>query len=282
MFWLLLCLAFSCAASPVLYRRQSPYAPSDLTGPPPKVEWVASYDMAKRAGKIPQIPPSKLLNGNIVYPAEVNMEEACSWTVNGCHNSAIFAQAFAYGGHIGSHSWSHPHMTTLTDEQILGELGWTSQAIYDHSNGLVPKYWRPPYGDADIRVRAIAKEVLGLTLVGWNRDSDDWCLNESGESSCRSEGPSSPETLEEKLLHWVNEISSIGLIGLEHELSAPAIRAFIDTFPKLQESSWDTRCIPDLFGDDWYQNASRNDTATPNLATRPRPFFPIAANDTSS
>jgi hypothetical protein len=37
-------------------------------------------------------------------------------------------------------------------------------------------------GDADNRVRAIAKEVFNLTLVGWNRDSDDWCLNETGGS----------------------------------------------------------------------------------------------------
>lgn len=36
-------------------------------------------------------------------------------------------------------------MTTLTDMQLLGEFGWTAQAIYDHSGGIVPRYWRPPY-----------------------------------------------------------------------------------------------------------------------------------------
>lgn len=36
-------------------------------------------------------------------------------------------------------------MTTLTDEHILGELGWTAQIIHDLSGGLVPRYWRPPY-----------------------------------------------------------------------------------------------------------------------------------------
>ena len=41
-------------------------------------------------------------------------------------------------------------MTTLTDMEVLGELGWTSQAIYDHS-GLVPKFWRPPYVSQQIR-----------------------------------------------------------------------------------------------------------------------------------
>lgn len=41
-------------------------------------------------------------------------------------------------------------MTTLTDMQILGELGWTSQIIFDLS-GLIPRYWRPSYGDVDNR-----------------------------------------------------------------------------------------------------------------------------------
>lgn len=40
--------------------------------------------------------------------------------------------------------------------QILGELGWTIQIIYDLT-GLVPLYYRPPYGDVDNRVRALAK-----------------------------------------------------------------------------------------------------------------------------
>jgi peptidoglycan/xylan/chitin deacetylase (PgdA/CDA1 family) len=36
-------------------------------------------------------------------------------------------------------------MTTMTDEQILGEIGWTMQIINDLT-GLVPAFWRPPYG----------------------------------------------------------------------------------------------------------------------------------------
>ncbi|GAA5979042.1 hypothetical protein JCM10908_002784 [Rhodotorula pacifica] len=285
-------------------------------GPPPKPEWVKTYELAKAAGDIPDIPPSKLTNGNTVYPSGVNAQTICSWTLSGCfgpndihdapdglygvsfddgpledspllyrflsdhnqtathffiggnivNNAPIFAQALASGGHIGNHGWSHQHMTTLSDRQILGELGWTSQAIFDHSGGLVPKYWRPPYGDADARVRAIAEKVFGLTLVGWNEDSDDWCLNDAGGSACGSGGPSSVAALERELLSWISGTSSPGIIGLEHELSAAAIRGFINTFPKLHEHSWDARCIPDLYGQPWYQNAPRNETPIPNGA----------------
>jgi hypothetical protein len=60
-------------------------------------------------------------------------------------------------------------MTTMNDTQVLGELGWTLQIIYDNTNGLIPLIWRPPYGDVDNRVRAIAREVFGLTTVIWNQ-----------------------------------------------------------------------------------------------------------------
>ena len=32
-------------------------------------------------------------------------------------------------------------------------------------------FQKPPYGDVDARVRAIAKNVFGLTTVIWNHDS---------------------------------------------------------------------------------------------------------------
>lgn len=31
--------------------------------------------------------------------------------------------------------------------------------IINSTEGRVPKYWRPPFGDVDVRVRDIAKEV---------------------------------------------------------------------------------------------------------------------------
>ncbi len=61
-------------------------------------------------------------------------------------------------------------MTTLSNEQVIGELGWTMELIHNSTGGRLPKYWRPPYGDSDERVRAIAKEVFGLTTVIWNQE----------------------------------------------------------------------------------------------------------------
>ncbi|KAF8195891.1 hypothetical protein K438DRAFT_789957 [Mycena galopus ATCC 62051] len=69
-------------------------------------------------------------------------------------------------------------MTTLSNEDVVAQvkfstgggcslaalpkLGYTAQVIHDSTGGWVPKFWRPPYGDSDNRVRAIAKEVNNI------------------------------------------------------------------------------------------------------------------------
>lgn len=66
---------------------------------------------------------------------------------------------------ISGHTWSHSALTTLTNEQIVAELGWTRKAIRDVI-GVTPLTFRPPYGDIDDRVRAIAL-AMGMRPVLW-------------------------------------------------------------------------------------------------------------------
>lgn len=53
---------------------------------------------------------------------------------------------------LSIHTWSHSALTTLTNEQIVAELGWTRKAIQTVT-GVTPLTFRPPYGDVDDRVR---------------------------------------------------------------------------------------------------------------------------------
>ncbi|KAI9486565.1 MAG: hypothetical protein EXX96DRAFT_549576 [Benjaminiella poitrasii] len=76
------------------------------------------------------------------------------------------------GHQIGCHTWSHPLMTTFTNEEVLAEFYYAQKAI-KLATGLTPRFWRPPYGDIDNRVRWIATQ-LGLTAVVWNLDTNDW------------------------------------------------------------------------------------------------------------
>ncbi|CAO3565402.1 unnamed protein product [Mortierella alpina] len=86
----------------------------------------------------------------------------------------VLKREVAEGHHIASHTWSHHALTTLTNEEIVAEMKWTEQAIYDIT-GIRPKYMRAPYGDIDARVRFVLRK-LGLIPVGWEDDYDtkDW------------------------------------------------------------------------------------------------------------
>ena len=49
---------------------------------------------------------------------------------------------------IAVHTWSHPPLTTLTNEQIVAELGWSKKVIKDVL-GVTPNMMRPPFGDIE-------------------------------------------------------------------------------------------------------------------------------------
>ena len=81
-------------------------------------------------------------------------------------------QAFDDGHLIAMHSWSHRALTTLTNEEIIAEFEYTARAIENVINAR-PKYYRPPFGDFDNRVRAVLKS-MGFVPVMWNYDLFDY------------------------------------------------------------------------------------------------------------
>ena len=58
----------------------------------------------------------------------------------------IVKQVAAAGHEIGSHTWSHPHLSRLSVEAVTQELQKTQDAI-EKVTGNKPQYLRPPYGD---------------------------------------------------------------------------------------------------------------------------------------
>ncbi|KAF8129025.1 carbohydrate esterase family 4 protein [Boletus edulis] len=81
-------------------------------------------------------------------------------------------RAIADGHEIGVHTWSHRYMTALTNEEVFAEFYYTIKLV----TGVTPTSWRPPFGDVDDRVRAIA-HALGLRTIIWQYDSNDWRAN---------------------------------------------------------------------------------------------------------
>jgi len=49
---------------------------------------------------------------------------------------------------LAVHTWSHPPLTTLSNEQIVAELAW-SKYIIKTVLGVTPNIMRPPFGDIE-------------------------------------------------------------------------------------------------------------------------------------
>lgn len=179
------------------------------------------------------------------------------------------------GDHLAVHTWSHAHLTTLSDNEVLGELGWCIQIIADVT-GKVPKYFRPPYGNIDNRIRVIAKHVFGLETVIWNYDSVDWGLNQTYATGDLVDTPD-PTTapsyqavvdgikiiaangpgFDPKKTASVNrESNQVGCLILEHELSEESVSAFKDSWEFVKNQGWRMVPLPEGLpggNGDWYQ-----------------------------
>ncbi|KAF9452563.1 carbohydrate esterase family 4 protein [Macrolepiota fuliginosa MF-IS2] len=129
---------------------------------------------------------------------------------------AILQDEYMDQHQIAVHTWSHPPLTTLSNEEIIAELGWSKKVIKDVL-GVTPNMMRPPFGDIDDRVRAISL-AMGLTPVMWTRispsatfDTDDFNIH-GGLTS-----------VGQVLQNWQNILGNVstrdsGFIVLEHDL----------------------------------------------------------------
>ncbi|KAI0005090.1 hypothetical protein BJV74DRAFT_324907 [Russula compacta] len=158
---------------------------------------------------------------------------------------------------IAVHTWSHPYLTTLSNEQIIAELAYTMQLIYDSTGGRVPRFFRPPYGDTDTRVHSLAK-ILGLTTIVWNQDTEDWQLTSNGIT---------PAQISRKMQEWLAGPKSPGLVILEHELSNQSVQAFLDNYHFIVENGWKTVSAAEMDGQNApYQNAQGTTGAVTSAA----------------
>jgi peptidoglycan/xylan/chitin deacetylase (PgdA/CDA1 family) len=72
---------------------------------------------------------------------------------------------------IADHSYYHPHMVEKDDDRVLRELKRT-QALIKKVTGKTPRYFRPPFGEVDVRVARFAAE-MGLVTIQYDISSGD-------------------------------------------------------------------------------------------------------------
>ena len=90
---------------------------------------------------------------------------------NVANNSSLIALERTVG-EVQNHSYTHPHLTSMSYQQIYDELNRTSQAI-QNAGAPKPTLFRPPYGESNNNVQQ-ATQALGMRVITWDVDSQDW------------------------------------------------------------------------------------------------------------
>jgi peptidoglycan/xylan/chitin deacetylase (PgdA/CDA1 family) len=91
---------------------------------------------------------------------------------NAAANPGLVRAQVDAGMWVGNHSYTHPHMTQLSQAQMDSEISRTQQAI-SAGGGGTPKLFRPPYGETNATLKAV-ESSYGLREVIWDVDSQDW------------------------------------------------------------------------------------------------------------
>jgi peptidoglycan/xylan/chitin deacetylase (PgdA/CDA1 family) len=72
---------------------------------------------------------------------------------------------------IGSHTWSHADLTTLSTAQIQDGMFRVEEAL-SRILGVRPAFMRPPFGSTNSNVQSIAFG-RGQSLALWDTDTED-------------------------------------------------------------------------------------------------------------
>jgi len=140
-------------------------------------------------------------------------------------------RALADGHEICAHTWSHPLMTTFSSVAVFAEL-WYSMQMIKLAVGVTPTCWRPPYGDVDDRVRAIA-HGLGLQTIMWEYDTEDADVGGSGSDAVTDQDVI---TNYQAFIQTASNgtFSNTGAIVLTHELNNFTMSEAVNFYPQLK------------------------------------------------
>ena len=83
--------------------------------------------------------------------------------------SETVQRMFREGHQIGNHTWDHPNLTRMSDDQIREQLQLTDNLIAQIIGESTP-FMRPPYGAYNESVLAAS----GLPIIFWSVDPLDW------------------------------------------------------------------------------------------------------------
>ncbi|KAI9279835.1 hypothetical protein BY458DRAFT_553616 [Sporodiniella umbellata] len=199
--------------------------PEDVYGCPKERTWSLTFDDG----------PSEFTNELLDILDNLNVK--ATFCVMGAHAKKypdVIKRAYEAGHQIASHTYSHAHLMSLSNEDIVYEIRATEDAI-EKAIGVKPKYIRPPYGEADQRVKALLKQ-MGYKVLMWNVDPTDYNVHMIAEGPELIQG-SFQKVIDEKNSN-LNIHSDLGFISLQHDLYQVSIQQIPSIVEALQNGNY--------------------------------------------
>lgn len=144
--------------------------------------------------------------------------------LTGQNAKSIIRKAAKNGNEIGSHTYNHKKLTTLSSADIQQEASRTEKAI-KQLTGSYPSLTRPPYGSINDAV----KKNISTPLILWSIDTQDW-----------------------KTKNRTNTVTTVlnnvkdGDIILMHDIYAPTADAAVELIPKLIQKGYQLVTVSEL------------------------------------
>jgi peptidoglycan/xylan/chitin deacetylase (PgdA/CDA1 family) len=136
---------------------------------------------------------------------------------------------FAQGEEIGNHSWTHPQLTHLGDDEVANQQARTAAEI-ERIDGQAPTLFRPPYGDVNARVSGILG-AHGSPVVLWSVDTLDWLYR-------------NPASVYRRAMSAVQP----GSIILMHDIHPTTVQAVPRIIAELRSRGYTLVTVSQLFG----------------------------------
>lgn len=156
-------------------------------------------------------------------------ENGCTGTFFVLGNKALKNQntllnAINKGNEIANHTYSHPWLTHLSDEEIIEEINKT-QDIIKNITGNRATLFRPSYGDINKKI----KKMINLRIVFWTNDSRDWKYK-------------SAKTIASNVIRNIKD-NDIILMHDTHKRTLDALKIIV---PKLKELGYEIITVSEL------------------------------------
>ena len=136
-------------------------------------------------------------------------------------------RAVAMGSEVIGHSWDHKNLAKLSADAVRKQLIDTRDAI-EATTGTATPMFRPPYGEVNDTMKEVAAE-LGLSLINWNVDPEDWNTKDA-------------DAVYNEVMHNVSD----GAIILSHEIYKSTLAAYTRLIPRLLSEGYQIVTVSEL------------------------------------